>query len=260
MKVLLVPILIVLVLLVVFYLLNKTRATSISKTSVINLDRNTDRLAIVQQQYQASDIGVPLERFSAIVGHEVNLQNWLTAETISELTEIEQQGFRTKHHQLTRGAIGCYLSHLELLKRIKPGEVHLILEDDIVILFKSAAVIKNTLATAPSDWDFILLGHNSSKSLAYSDTLAKIKSFWGTCGYLVTYNGAQKFIRASGDTIDCQIDSFMSWMAAHGKLDIYALKIPILQPHNKFDSDIQYPIKITGPESFTYRDKILQLY
>ena len=251
----------VLVIVLLVYLLQRSVSTNtISRAHVINLDQNTERLTIVKKQYVATDIAVPLERFSAILGADVNLQNWLTAETISELTEIEEQGFRTKHHHLTRGAIGCYLSHMELLKQIKPGEMHLILEDDIFINPKSTLVLKNILATAPSDWDFILLGYNSNKNVPYSDTLVKIKSFWGTCGYLVTYKGAQKFLRATGDTFDCQIDTFISWMAAHGQLDIYALKTPLLRPHNKFESDIQYPIKVTGPESFLYRDKILQLY
>lgn len=244
-----------LIILLLFGLYYQNKQT-LTKVVVINLDKNPDRLMDVEQQYAASDVKLPLERFSAIVGNQVNPVEWLSSETISELTQIEQQGFRTKHHQLTRGAIGCYISHMKVISRIKPGEVYLVLEDDILIRPKSMDVIKNM---APRDWDMILLGYNSYRGTNIKNGLVDVKSFWGTCGYLINYKGAQKFLKESGDTFDCQIDTFMSWMVAHNMLKVYALQKPIIRPHGKFASDIQFPIKILGVESHQYRDKILQL-
>ena len=250
---------IILLVLVVVLLKNKNKQT-LTKVSVINLDRNKARLEGVKKRYEMSDIEVPLERFSAIDGTRVNPEDWLTPSAIKELRETEENGYRTKHCQLTRGAIGCYLSHIELLKKIKPGEIHLILEDDIIIVPNTMTLVKETLDKAPSDWDMILIGYNSCKGIAKkSDDFIKVKSFWGMCAYLINYKGAQKFLKETGNVFDCQIDSFMSWMASSDHLNIWALRNPIMITNSTYKTDIQNPTKIMGVESFMYRDKILQL-
>ena len=232
----------------------------VSKAVLINLDSNPDRLQYVLQQYRASDLNtLPLERFRAVVGRKVDPGAHLTPDALVELRLVEKRGYRTKHHQLTRGGIGCYLSHLSVLRQIKPGEVFLVLEDDIDINPSSLTVIKQTLQTAPRGWDLILLGYNSFLGDTVDDTFIKVRSFWGTCAYLITYEGAQKFLKESGDRFDCQIDTFMGWMAASGLLNVYTLQVPIVQPTHTFDTNIQANMKVTGIDSFKYRDKILQL-
>ena len=252
----------ILVVLLVLVLLFRTSPgpQKVSKAVLINLDSNPDRLQYVIQQYRASDLNtLPLERFRAVVGSRTDPGAHLTPDALVELRLVEKRGYRTKHHQLTRGAIGCYLSHLSVLRQIKPGEAILVLEDDIDINPSSLAVIKQTLQTAPRGWDLILLGYNSFLGDTVDDTFIKVRSFWGLQGYLITYEGAQKFLAESGDRFDCQIDTLMGWMAASGLLNVYTLQVPIIQPTHGFDTNIQSNMKVTGIDSFMYRDKILQL-
>jgi GR25 family glycosyltransferase involved in LPS biosynthesis len=249
---------IVVLVLVLLFLKNKNKQT-LTKVSVINMDRNKARLDAVKKRYDMSDMKLPLERFSAIVGTSVNPADYITPSAIKELRETEENGYRTKHCQLTRGAIGCYLSHVELLKNIKPGEIHLILEDDIIIVPNTMALVNETLYTAPRDWDMILLGYNSLKGTSKINTFVKVKSFWGMCAYLINYKGAQKFLKETGKDFDCQIDSLMSWMASSEYLNIWALQNPIMITNGAYETDIQNHVKIIGVESFMYRDKILQL-
>jgi len=148
---------------------------------------------------------------------------------------------------------------MAILKQMRLGDVYLVLEDDIVISPTALASIKNVITHAPNNWDIILLGYNSWRGSDFTKDFIKVRSFWGTCGYLITYKGAQKFLKETGSRFDCQIDTFMGWMAASNLLDVYALKVPIIQPNSKFITNIQAPIKLLGVESFMYRDKILQL-
>ena len=47
----------------------------------------------------------------------------------------ERTGYRTKHYQLTRGSVGCYMSHLQLYQHIikTDAQFAFIFEDDAVI-------------------------------------------------------------------------------------------------------------------------------
>ena len=47
----------------------------------------------------------------------------------------EGRGYRTAHYQLTRGSVGCYLSHLRLYQHVLRGgaQFALVFEDDAAI-------------------------------------------------------------------------------------------------------------------------------
>ena len=247
-------------LIIIGLILGRRPVLVVTKAVLINLDSNRDRLVTTMQQYQSSDlVQVPLERFRAVVGRELDPRLYLTPKALVELEEVETSGYRTKHHQLTRGGIGCFLSHLKVLSQMTPGDVYLVLEDDISINPSSYMVIRQTLQNAPRDWDFLLLGYNSYVGQSVDKTFMEVRSFWGTPGYLVTYEAAQKFIKEVGSRFDCQIDTLMSWMAASDMLNIYALKVPIIRPTWEFGTNIQNEVRVEGVDAFRYRDKILQL-
>jgi GR25 family glycosyltransferase involved in LPS biosynthesis len=227
---------------------------------IINLDKNKERWNTIFNNYQMSDLlDVPMERFSAIYGKNVNPDEWLSLPAKQELYETEKLGYRTKHYQLTRGAIGCFLSHYTLAKQLltdKEKDVYFMIEDDAGFYSDTYAQMKTALYNAPSDWDIILLGYHRLKKDGMKNThYAVVKSFWGTFGYLLTKAGAKKFIdQVDKDKIDGQIDSFMSWMSQKKLLNIYALEKPIIYM-TKSDTDIQMILKEQkGVDPYSYRD------
>jgi GR25 family glycosyltransferase involved in LPS biosynthesis len=242
------------------FALRTPATTELTRVLVINMDKNTGRMDNIKKHHVNSNMSLELERFPAVLGANLNPADHVTPEALMELAATEQNGFRTKHHQLTRGAIGCYMSHVNILKQMGPEDVYFILEDDAVFGPGLESEIKKLLKDAPRDWDMILLGYNSLKPRGSSGSFLSVNSFWGTCGYLINHKGAQKFLRESSkQKIDCQIDSFMSWMSASNKLNVWALKKRLVTTSPMYQSDIQYPIKILGIDAYTYRDKILQL-
>jgi GR25 family glycosyltransferase involved in LPS biosynthesis len=251
------------ILLIIFILLigifDSFKEKKITRVVVINLDKNTKRMENIQKHWDQSDFVLDLERFPAVVGANLDPAEHVTPEALEELTETEQYGYRSKHHQLTRGAIGCYLSHVRILKQMKPGDIYFILEDDAMFRPSIQSEVKRALRRAPGNWDMILLGYNNYKVSERHGEFDKVRSFWGTCGYLINYKGTQKFLEESGPKMDCQIDSLMGWMAASEKLNVWALQKRAVFTSPLYQSDIQYPIKINGVDAFTYRDKILQL-
>lgn len=228
----------------------KTLITKKNITSyIINMDKNKDRFKKVIENYKKSDINeIPYKRYSAVIGKNVDIHKWLTDEAIVELKQVENKKYRNYHYQLTRGAIGCFLSHYSLAKQLlsdHQNDYYFNLEDDIYIEKSGFKRLQEALVNAPPDWDFILFGYNR---LLYSEIInnnfACVTGFWGTHGMLMNKKGARKLVdEVDQNKMDGQIDAYMSRMAQQGKLVIYAYRYPIFKTYNDLISDIQIPIK-----------------
>ena len=249
----------------------ESEAVNISRMRVkcINIDAKTDRWDASRTSFEMSDLGKIqiIERHSATLGSRVNIEagndpQIVTSHARDELLLTEQRGFRTHHHQLTRGAIGCFISHWIVYQELMADEEHdvyLVLEDDSVV----ATTIANMIASLslPANWDVLLLGsHRMQASAATAATadMLKVEGFWGTYGYMINKRGASKCVKEfERGLIDVQIDSKMSWMTRpHDGIDMlnmYATKTQwvITNPAFMNDTDIQMPIKET-PDSYYY--------
>ena len=108
------------------------------KTYLINLDRSPVRLTVSSEQLVAA--GVPFERITAV---DANAPDFLETAGIDEAAILRIYG-----RSLTKGEIGCYLSHLKALHAfISSGNSYaLILEDDFVAAPEEFALIAKVLA------------------------------------------------------------------------------------------------------------------
>ncbi len=108
----------------------------------INLDRRPDRLVQFMDGYRSTDlVHIPLRRIPAIDVRGLPLEvllSMLTPTAQEELEDLLVTGTRRHHAQLTVGAIGCCLSHMEAWKHIvaygagDPDRPWLLFEDDVV--------------------------------------------------------------------------------------------------------------------------------
>lgn len=218
-------------------------------TYIINMDKNKDRMNQVIENYKKSDIReIPYKRFPAVIGKNVDIHEWLTKDAIVELKQVENKKYRNYHYQLTRGAIGCFLSHYSLAKQLLSdhrNDYYFNLEDDIIIEPNGFKRLQEALINVPPDWDFILFGYNR---LLYSeivnDNFYKVSGFWGTHGMLMNKKGAKALVdEVDQHKIDGQIDAYMSRMSQQGKIVLYSYRNPIFTTYNNLLSDIQMPIK-----------------
>lgn len=135
----------------------------------LNLDRRVDRLMHVKKQIERGKIhkclkpGVQVERISAIDGETLDVEALRRQGRISALgmqrfgLPLEQKLFGM---DLTKGAIGCSLSHrLVWEKVVKNGcRCALILEDDVEFSPRFAREIKVRWPHVPEDWGIVYLG------------------------------------------------------------------------------------------------------
>ena len=124
------------------------------KSYVINLDRDKDRLAKVEQEFAAA--GMAFERVPAINGADL-------PDRIAPYF-LDADGNYAPH--LTAGEIGCYASHLSVWHRVllEEDRCALICEDDVRLVPQFREVIDLIIAKAPPGWDLIRLSSPTERA------------------------------------------------------------------------------------------------
>lgn len=233
----------------VFYMLtmdNKVRSFEkevFDEIYLINLDRRRDRLVQFMRNYNNSDMKTySINKFNAIDGSKIDNETVpITELALLEMKQLETTGFRYKHYQLTKGAIGCYLSHIKVWENIMHNNhnVSLIFEDDARPPPNFHRIINNYIKIIPDDWDIILLGKVCNECEDRGDYY-KVKRFILLHSYLITRKAIEKIVRT--DTlfpISQQLDSYLSELS--DILNIYAVKKDVVRQAIT-RTDIQAPL------------------
>lgn len=157
---------------------------------LINLDTDKDRLEFMDDQL--SDLCISYERFPAIRGTQ--LPDWLKPYFLDEDGNIASR--------LTAGEVGCYASHMAVMK-IAADSDHsiLVFEDDVRIKPEFPALLDEFLG-AELTCDILRISSIRKKRKAF--TKAKFSGGYkavkylrvpmNTGAYLITPLGARKFI------------------------------------------------------------------
>lgn len=209
------------------------------------MSHNKKRLQHFISEYEMTDLSdIPFLRVEGINGKEINVKNYTSKSSYKELLTTERVGYRTRHYQLTRGAIGCYLSHMLCYKQIRDSNkpYGIIFEDDAK--FKEYDIINQLnkyLHYIPGDWDMLLFHcvcYVCGKHKYYYD----VQRFILAHAYIVKQSGAVKLLELlENRPIEQQVDSELSALAISGKIKIYSLRYP-LAVQNNMGTTIQTPL------------------
>ena len=163
------------------------------KVWMINLDRDAGRLARVTEWYR--DVGVPFERYPAVLGSSVGHAERFLSLRFGRDTED--------------GTLGCALSHIGLWTKIAAGEddYALVLEDDA----KPIAPFPRDMSElgCPRDFDVLYVNArmvprglspdaNEPRALRLADAMALRapgQRGHGTDGYFISKKGAARMLR-----------------------------------------------------------------
>lgn len=234
--------------------------THLSKNNVsvylINMSRNKDRFVHFNKMYGRTDMrSIPYVRIDAVDGSKISISKFISETAYKEISEAEKTGHRTKHYQLSRGAVGCYLSHMMVYKHfMKTNKQFLIVfEDDVTIdeqiLYKFNYELQHNI---PDNWDVTLLGCHCLSCIKTKKYM-KIQRFWLTHGLAITRTGVQKILsHIENNHIEQQIDYVISDMAEAETINVYCLNNQLAKQNSGFKTTIQVPIKKTkGVDPYT---------
>lgn len=216
---------------------------------LINLARNRDRLLRFKKYYSQTDLSKVKDfiRIDAVDGSKINPRMYVSASGWSDIQDVTWYGYRTKHNQLTVGAVGCYLSHIHVYKQIRSSDANygIVFEDDVRFIKQDVyRQIRNAISNLPSDWDMLLLGcvcHVCDKHPTYQE----LKHFFLLHAYIIKKSGAIKVLdHLEGKPIRQQIDSELSTLASNNKIKILCMNRWIVSQDNKENTTtIQTPMK-----------------
>ena len=162
------------------------------KTWVINLDRATDRMGRIAAQLQR--LGLDFERLPAVDAR---------AFTAEQSAQLDAPAYRRKHGmEPLPGELGCYLSHVEVMRRmlVSRAEFGLVLEDDVLLTQRLPAALRGLIEHA-GRWDMVKLSavHSGTPKkvleVAPGQHLAVMLSrCTGSSAYLINRRAAQAYV------------------------------------------------------------------
>lgn len=209
---------------------------------LINLDCMPDRLK--KSKCRLNKYGFNPTRFSAVNGKELDLKGIVVPSAMDAINK----GYRLEHHELSAGAVGCAMSHLQIWKKLLKSDhdKFYVFEDDTVPRF-SMDVCNQYIKMLPDDWDIFLLGglYNETNKV-FSDLfgtqgLIRVYKFYCLHGYVIKNSRNLENILKQAYPISKQIDSWLSDLALTNQIKIYGITNNRWVQTNE-GTDIQTPV------------------
>ena len=207
----------------------------------INMDKSTERREYMEKMLRDLNLGVQVNRWPGINGHLLTNEDYnkleIPAWARPEFTVEARQKIR-------KGELGCYLSHLALLKHLATlmadaHKGHLILEDDIQIENGFMEKVKQAFRHVPTDWDIITFGiAERGKNIDVINIQNNIgRTIWmnNDYAYLVKHSSLEKIINEVS-VIREPFDTTLGRASKLGKLNIYSYVPPLVVPREKNDT------------------------
>jgi glycosyl transferase family 25 len=208
---------------------------------VINLDRAKEKYEHFQKNFK--DFPIQPTRVSAVDGKKVDISD---PSMLTPRTRYDLSRSRYDHRTLaTKGALGCYMSHVSLWKKIVdenlPGLV--ILEDDAKPKTRDTyEKLTRALENAPQDADYLFLMHNKIckhnmlKNEAKHPGWVQLQDIvFGTMAQIVTNKGARTLLKYCFP-IEMQVDDFIG-VLSRVKKDNGEFKVYAYLPNDLFKDD-----------------------
>lgn len=172
-----------------------------TKFEVVHMSGKEDRLKNIKSQEEKAQIKIDL--FEAVNGSQLDIlklqedglvkKPWSTHRYNSANTDEGKQ-------KVINGEIGCYMSHMNLLKKISESEYDgwtIVFEDDLVLDLNFKEELNKILENLKEDEniDIIFLGSLNQENCdngVYKDNLCYPVNPYGTQSYMVNKRSAKK--------------------------------------------------------------------
>jgi Glycosyltransferase family 25 (LPS biosynthesis protein) len=201
----------------------------------INLDRRTDRWDLVRNQPGFKEFP-QIERFSAVEGKDIDVMKDDRISLVAKRNILLQT--RRAHEEIsTKGAVGCYLSHVGVWERFmkhSSAPYMIVMEDDVELPAGSRKKLENFIASStiiqdPSTWDLCILapsrGLTERGDVMPDSTLVRLNKFCLTVFYMITRRGIERMMTHIFP-LEVQIDGYMSICSTLRLIDVVAPNIP----------------------------------
>lgn len=232
---------------VVIHMLQSHHAASparITRSFVISLPRDHERLKQFKRVYYRSDIAdVPLTVVQGVDGSRVSWEHYVAPDALAKLRNMVHTGYREDHPDLTPGAVGCYMSHLRAWDLVADSghPYAFIFEDDAHVMPHALSAFNQARARIPPDWDIVLLGH-LARGTEWCEGVMEVDFFLLNHAYVISARVARHLARILLP-IRQQVDWAISDVIGKINLKVFALEPKVSVQNNSFATNIQSPLR-----------------
>lgn len=202
---------------------------------VIHLQSSTDRTPFFMKNITEAGFK-DIRIFDGVNGIDIDSR-------INAILKFDNIVFDTEPAQ---GVIGCALSHLCLLKYIIDNKIELstVFEDDVWFHPDWKILSAEYYSETPSDFDVLFIGNGLDSCRVSPETTPKIttESCWCTHAYVITLEGAKKFLNA---LLNWDYKNFNHAMRGKTLSGLYCIDVMIKDTQNNI-------LNKTIPQSFTW--------
>jgi glycosyl transferase, family 25 len=239
-----IEIFIIVILLIIYIIFNRKQTLELFdneiKYYVIHMKNNNSRYKNIKAQEQIGDINI--EIFDAVDGSKVNVDELGDDISVKKPWDTHRYNIEKDENnkkKIMNGEIGCYLSHLNLLKKIADSDNNgwtIIFEDDFVIDNNFKDELNKIVKNIDENIDIVYLGNvgqfdcNKGK---YKDNLCYPDVPWGTQGYMINKKSARKIydsIKYINEPIDNKYIGLMNDKKING-----LVVVPVIVRQNQED-------------------------
>ncbi|XP_029913296.1 procollagen galactosyltransferase 1 [Myripristis murdjan] len=184
---------------------------------MINLQRRSDRRERMLKALYEQEIACKV--IAAVDGKAMNISE------IHKMGIHMLPGYSDPYHgrPLTKGELGCFLSHYNIWKEVVERGLHtsLVIEDDLrfEVFFKRRLMnLMTEVESEGLDWDLIYIGRkrmqvdHPEKAVPNIHNLVEADYSYWTLGYMISLQGAMKLLKAEPLKRILPVDEFLPIM------------------------------------------------
>jgi len=174
------------ILIIIISLVSYESFNNVSSTYLVSLERDKERR---ENLYK----GITPREYYSVDGSKLLNHDDLAKNGILE------------NKNLKKGEIGCYMSHYNILDKIKNynDQYSLILEDDVFIdINKEKSHLEHIINNTPADWEIIFIGYNhygevepKHQVILGNSSIKKVNLVFGTQSYLIKNSAIQQKLK-----------------------------------------------------------------
>lgn len=179
----------------------------------------------LKKQFESKDIEI-VKGVDTRNGKWKNFASKIDQYACQKLEHTVKTNLRDYHHDLTEGAVGCFLSHLKIYKKFlkcSNEKYALIFEEDTMV--HPHIVFSLESKSFPPKMDIVFLNYCLMKKIRYNNDYYRLRPdghFWMTNAYIISRNGARKIIKHSEQNkIKMQFDSYLSSLHQQKYLSLF---------------------------------------
>ena len=232
---------ILLIIIVIFFAFVKPKynielfdSSDILDLYVITLGKE-ERIANIKSQ--ETKIGKKINIYNGVIGLNLDMNDLIKKDILSEYHNLSKNANHAKREA------GCYLSHLNIYKKIKKDNKKgytIIFEDDFLVDSENLLEeVKKAIDTL--DFDFLFLGNTKNNyGENIIDNLYKVnpkKRLWGLYGYLINNKNIDKIIDKT-KKIDRPIDVIIEYLSYNNVFNTIIMYPNIIKHQSNYKSTV----------------------